>query len=124
MAECKWGYPCRGLRMGIARGPVDPHDFRSFTMTRRSGVRAQPDVVFQKLGDEAVLLNLRTGVYWSLNHTGARIWDEITHTRKVTEIVAALQREFDGSSAEISATVHGLIQELNQQGLVVVDEEQ
>jgi len=93
-------------------------------MTRRTAVRAHPDVVFQKLGDEAVLLNLRTGVYWSLNHTGARIWDEIIHSGKLTEIVAALQREFAGSSAEINATVRDLVRELNQQGLVVVDEEQ
>ncbi len=92
-------------------------------MTRRVAVHAHPDVVFQKLGEEAVLLNLRTGVYWSLNRTGARVWDEIVQSGEVTEIVAALQRDFEGSTAEISKTVRDLLSELSQQGLVVVNDE-
>jgi hypothetical protein len=36
-------------------------------------VRASDDVVSQLLGDEMVLLNLKTGVYWGLNRTGDAI---------------------------------------------------
>jgi hypothetical protein len=95
-------------------------------MSRGVTVRAHPDVVFQKLGDEAVLLNLRTGVYWGLNPTGAKVWDHIVkHGVKRDEVgavVAALRQEFAGSDAEMGATVQSLLEELSREGLVVLDE--
>ena len=89
-------------------------------MTARK-LRAHPDVVFQKLGDESVLLNLRTGVYWGLNPTGAVIWDEIVRHGDVTRTVAALQEKFEGNPAEMRATVQSLISDLSREGLVVED---
>lgn len=89
-------------------------------MTARK-VRAHPDVVFQKLGDESVLLNLRTGVYWGLNPTGAVIWDEIVRHGDLARTVATLQEKFEGTPAEMRATVQDLIQDLSREGLVVED---
>lgn len=89
-------------------------------MTTRK-VRAHPDVVFQKLGDESVLLNLRTGVYWGLNPTGAVVWDEIVRHGDVTRAVATLQEKFAGNPAEMRATVQDLIRDLSREGLVVED---
>jgi hypothetical protein len=89
-------------------------------MTTRK-VRAHPDVVFQKLGDESVLLNLRTGVYWGLNPTGAVIWDEIVRHGDVTRAVATLQEKFTGNPAEMRCTVQDLIRDLSREGLVVED---
>ena len=37
-------------------------------------VRLGPDVVYRELGGEMVLLNLKTGVYFGLNETGAEMW--------------------------------------------------
>jgi hypothetical protein len=89
-------------------------------MTARK-FRAHPDVVFQKLGDESVLLNLRTGVYWGLNPTGALIWDEIVRHGDLARAVATLQENFEGSPAEMRATVQSLIGDLSREGLVVED---
>jgi hypothetical protein len=89
-------------------------------MTTRK-VRAHPDVVFQKLGDESVLLNLRTGVYWGLNPTGAVVWDEIVRHGDVTRAVTTLLEKFAGNPAEMRSTVQDLIRELSREGLVVED---
>jgi hypothetical protein len=89
-------------------------------MTTRK-VRAHPDVVFQKLGDESVLLNLRTGVYWGLNPTGAVIWDEIVRHGDVTRAVTTVQEKFAGNPAEMRSTVQDLIRVLSREGLVVED---
>jgi hypothetical protein len=89
-------------------------------MTTRK-VRAHPDVVFQKLGDESVLLNLRTGVYWGLNPTGAVVWDEIVRHGDVTRAVTTLQEKFAGNPAEMRSTVQDLIRDLSREGLVVED---
>lgn len=91
-------------------------------MNRPLHVRASPDVVYQKIGDEAVLLNLRTGVYWGLNRTGAVIWEGITKHGDVPRIVTALQREFAGTEEQMASAVHSLLDELSREGLVVLDE--
>lgn len=84
-------------------------------------VRAHPDVVFQKLGEESVLLNLRTGVYWGLNPTGAVIWDEIVRHGDLARTEAALLEKFAGTPAEMRAAVQNLIADLTREGLVVAD---
>lgn len=89
-------------------------------MTARR-LRAHPDVVFQKLGEESVLLNLRTGVYWELNSTGAAIWDEIVRHGDPARASAALEEKFQGTPAEMQAAVQNLIRDLRREGLVVED---
>jgi hypothetical protein len=84
-------------------------------------VRAHPDVVFQKLGNESVLLNLRTGVYWGLNPTAAVVWDEIVRHGDVTRAVTTVQEKFAGNPAEMRSTVQDLIRDLSREGLVVED---
>lgn len=83
--------------------------------------RAHPDVVFQKLGDESVLLNLRTGVYWGLNPTGAVIWDELVRHGDPARAVATLHDNFEGTGAEIRSMVQHLLEELSREGLLVAD---
>lgn len=90
-------------------------------MTRRR-VRAHPDVVFQKLGDESVLLNLRTGVYWGLNPTGAVIWDEIVRHGDPARTAEALRAKFAGEPSQMNSSVQQLLQSLSREGLVIVDE--
>ena len=91
-------------------------------MSRPTKVRAHPDVVFQKLGDEAVLLNLRTGVYWGLDRSGAAVWDQIVARGELAEIVTALQHEFANSEAEIRSMVRNLLADLTREGLVLVED--
>lgn len=85
-------------------------------------VRAAKDVVSQQVGEEAILLNLKTGVYWSLNSSGAAVWQQMQKTASVPRIIAALQAEFDASEAELRAAVGALLAELSREGLVVLDD--
>ena len=44
-------------------------------------VTSAPDVIFQTVGDEAVLLNLKTSLYLGLNPVGTRMWMTLTACR-------------------------------------------
>jgi len=57
--------------------------------------RAAPDALAATLSDGAVLLNLRTKRYFSLNETGTRIWQLLLEGRTEEEIVHALTAEYD-----------------------------
>lgn len=57
--------------------------------------RAAPDALAATLSDGAVLLNLRTKRYYSLNETGTRIWQLLLEGRTEEEIVERLAAEYD-----------------------------
>jgi PHD/YefM family antitoxin component YafN of YafNO toxin-antitoxin module len=87
-------------------------------------VEPDPDVVITELeGKEAVLLNLATKMYYTLNETGLRIWQMLSSGDTLKEISERLQNEFDISSKKAKGSVLNLIGELINEKLVkVVDE--
>jgi hypothetical protein len=78
-----------------------------------------PDVVWRRVGDEAVLVNLKTNRIYSLNHTGARFWELISdgHDRESAE--AALIEEFDVGERELRKEVAAVLKELAKEGLIL-----
>ena len=56
-------------------------------------VKAAPDVLFRLVGDEGVLLNLRTQRYLGLNPIGARVWT-------ILEPGATIQAAYDELTAK------------------------
>jgi hypothetical protein len=82
-------------------------------------LRISPDVVAQDLGDGLVLLNLRTGIYWGLNSTGAVIWRGIENQHAVEKICRQLGAEFEGPQEELASAVHALLSELTREQLIV-----
>lgn len=75
-------------------------------------------VVSQKLGDEMVLLHLDTGVYWSLNSSGAMIWQRLQAGGTAREACGDLCEKFDTDEAEAGEAVQQLIEDLLKQGLL------
>ena len=87
-------------------------------------VEPDPDVVITELeGKEAVLLNLATKMYYTLNETGLRIWQMLSSGRTLGEISETLSGEFDVTPEKAKESVFNLIGELTAEKLVkVVDE--
>ena len=88
-------------------------------MPAEPSMRVSPDVVAQDVGDGLVLLNLRTGIYWGLNRTGAAIWRGIENRTRIETICKNLLAEFDGPEGELIAAVHHLLSELAGERLIV-----
>lgn len=78
-----------------------------------------PDVVWRRVGDEAVLVNLKTNRIYSLNQTGARFWELLSagHDREAAE--AALIGEFDVEEGELRKEVAAVLEELTKEGLIL-----
>lgn len=81
-------------------------------------LRVPKEVVSQTLDREMVLLNLQTGVYWSLNETGVLIWTEISSHGNRAKAVESLRSQFSASEDELTAAVDGLVEELVREGLL------
>jgi hypothetical protein len=88
------------------------------TMTSR--VRVNDDVLFQELQGEAVLLNLKSGVYFGLDPVGTRIWQLFAEHEVLAEIAQTIVAEYDVAEDRCSADLLALVGDLERQGLVAV----
>jgi len=82
-----------------------------------------PDIVYETIDGEAILLDLRSGNYFSLDGAGAAIWDYIAATGDWKKSIDLLIKGNEGRKDEIFGTVENFISELMTEGLLVPAED-
>ena len=85
-----------------------------------SRIRINDDVLWQQLQGEAVLLNLKTGVYFGLNPIGTRVWDLLAEHGTVREVVDAIVGEYEVATQTCTDDVLALIADMQKHALVTV----
>jgi hypothetical protein len=78
-----------------------------------------PDVVWRRVDEEAVLVNLKTNRIYSLNPTGARLRELISAGNDREAAEAALIEEFDVEEGELRNEVAAVLEELVKEGLIL-----
>jgi Coenzyme PQQ synthesis protein D (PqqD) len=84
---------------------------------------AAKDQVSCDLAGEAVILNLKSGVYYGLNPVGAKIWSLIQAPMTVSGLRDALLQEYDVAPERCERELLTLLEELAVQGLIEVNNE-
>lgn len=82
-------------------------------------LRIPEQVLTSKVGDETVLLNLQTGMYYSLDPVGTRFIELLQRTSRLDEVHHALLEQFDVSTAKLEADLLKLSQDMLTRGLLV-----
>src|SRR2546423_2612757 len=90
-------------------------------MTTRFRVNS-PNVIHETIEGEVILIDLKTGTYYSLRDAGAAAWQAIEHGAGEDEIAAELRSRYEASESEVAEAVRRLPAELQRQGLVRADE--
>jgi Coenzyme PQQ synthesis protein D (PqqD) len=85
-----------------------------------SRVRINETVLFQELQGEAVLLNLKTGVYLGLDKVGARIWQLLGEHDVLSEVAETMLREYDLTEERCREDLLHLVKKMEEQALVTV----
>ncbi|MGE5307784.1 MAG: PqqD family protein [Deltaproteobacteria bacterium] len=85
-----------------------------------------PDVIFRKIADEFILVPIRQKAVdlrsvFTLNETGAFIWELIDSTRSLSQIRDKVAEEFDVDPKAAQADVSSLISQL--EGLKLIRKE-
>jgi len=88
-------------------------------ITLTSRVRIQDDVLFQELQGEAVLLNLKTGVYLGLDRIGTIIWQLLQEDGALSRVVEVILREYDVTQEKFEQDLLNLVGQMEKQGLLV-----
>jgi len=64
------------------------------TISVRDHLLIPGHVLFRQLDDEAVLLDLKNGIYFGLNEVGARAWQLILNHGALERVLEVLQDEY------------------------------
>lgn len=91
-------------------------------LNKRLRARLSDDVMSERFGDEVVLLNLKTNRFFSLNRTGARLWELLASGDPLGAIEAQLCQEFDVDPAELAADVQQMVASLLDEQLLHLEE--
>ena len=89
-------------------------------LTPDSAVKVAPDVLFSEVQGEAVLLNVKTGIYFGLNQVGTNVWTSLKKSITSGALQEQLVEQYDASPEQWTDLV-ALIIDLQGRGLVEVD---
>ncbi|NUQ37373.1 MAG: PqqD family protein [Caldilineales bacterium] len=78
-----------------------------------------PHVIAEVIEDEAIIVNLDSGAYYSLRDAGALIWRLIEQGAAFPQLVGELAQRYEGTEAGIAAGARNLIAELQGEGLIL-----
>lgn len=86
--------------------------------TSRFRVHEQ-EVAAKVIDGEAIIINLTTGVYYSLDPTGSEVWSLLEAHHDVDAIVGHLCDRFDVPESACRSDVEGLVEQLMKEKLIV-----
>ena len=101
-AEVLGPWLCERLGLGDADVPVAPSDVCS----------RRPDVIWSAVDGEAVLVDLTSGYYFSLNRVGTVIWELLDGERTLGAVQEATCRRFEVAPETAWADLEVLVRRL------------
>ena len=90
----------------------------SMELTAR--VRLAKDVLMQKVGDDAILLNLNTENYFALDEVGTRVIDTLQESDSVAQAVQKLVGIYEVDEGTLTKDAVRLVEECEQHGLLQI----
>ena len=82
-------------------------------------LQRSPNATFQIVADEAILIHLHTGVYYSLNEVGTAFWELLDGQRTLHDCAAHIAGEYNAPAEVILADLDELAGDLAKEGLVI-----
>ena len=86
--------------------------------TLDSRVEVNEDVLFQELQGEAVLLNLKSGIYFGLDAIGTRTWQLFSKHQALSAVAQAIVEEYEVTRDRCEADLLTLVSDLERHGLI------
>ena len=95
-------------------------DVKFMSMEPTARVRLAKDVLMQKVGDDAILLNLNTENYFALDEVGTRIIDTLQESDSVTQAVQKLVGIYAVDESKLTKDAVRLVEECEQHELLQI----
>ena len=89
-------------------------------MNLNQSVVVSPQVVYQEVGGEIILLDLASEQYLGLKDVGARIWQLLQDENELPKIFDTLLREYEVDSDKLAADLSELLGQLSDEKLITL----
>lgn len=75
-------------------------------------------ITYRIIDNEAVILNLDSGYYYSLNKVGTKIWLAIDKQKNIDEILVLLKEEYRVPKEQLKTDLMQLLSDLEKEELI------
>jgi hypothetical protein len=82
-----------------------------------------PDVIHETIDGETIIIDLRTGTYFSLLGSGPVIWHALAGAPTLEEVEAAVEARCAPGGADLRPAVKGFLDELEREQLVALSDD-
>ena len=80
-----------------------------------------PEALFQEIGGEGVILDLKSSSYFGLDEVGVRLWQLLQANPSLQDACDTLLAEYEVESAQLEQDLVKLLDQLAEAGLVTVE---
>ena len=86
-------------------------------------IKIHPDVLFQEVRGEMVLLNLNNEKYFGLDETGTFFWKLLQGSDDYQEVFDMMLEEYEVDAEQLKTDLDNLVKEMEKAGLIEVKTE-
>jgi uncharacterized protein YfeS len=79
-------------------------------------------VTWRTLGNDCILLHLKSGIYYTLNEEGRLFWESLDGKKKLAEIQEIIMDQYEVDAETLRKDLIEMIQDMIQEDLVEFDE--
>jgi hypothetical protein len=90
------------------------------TVSFSDRVRIAPEVMFREVGDESVILDLKSERYLGLNDVGTRMWQALIAASSIQAAYEVLLANYDVEPAELERDLRELVDQLVEMSLITI----
>jgi hypothetical protein len=76
------------------------------------------NILFRKVENEAVLLHIPTGMYYSLNETSISFWEALCDRQPLAPTIEKITAEYEVDYSQVLDDLKTFLQDLSEYGLI------
>ena len=80
---------------------------------------SSPAVIHETVDGQTIIVNLDSGSYYDLNATGSDVWTMLVERETTQTVASRLAARYDLEAEQAAAAVHGLVEQLRAEQIVV-----
>lgn len=84
-------------------------------------VNLSPDAMFQEIGGEGVILDLKSSSYFGLDEVGVRLWQLLQSDPSLQNACDTLLAEFEVEASQLELDLTRLVGQLVEAGLASIE---
>jgi hypothetical protein len=94
------------------------------TTNQSTTYKVSTNHLYSEIADEAVILNLESGVYYGLNSVGVDIWQWLQHSQTEEKLLDLILAEYEVTPEQAEQDLQSILKEMLEVGLLEVSEEE